>query len=121
MPASREEIAVVDEQDVRSAALALPGTTEKRSYGRPGFRVADKLFARLHDEPGVLVVRCADEGEKEALLAGEPAKFFTTPHYDGYPHVLVRLAEIDAGELAELLAEAWRSRAPKRLRDGGVP
>jgi hypothetical protein len=106
---------VVDEEDVRRAALALPGTAERSSYGTPGFRVADKLFARIHQEPGVLVVHCADEGEKAALVTGEPAKYFTTPHYDGHPMVLVRLAAIDAVELAELLAEAWRCRAPRRL------
>jgi hypothetical protein len=54
-------------------------------------------------------------GEREALLQGQPEAFFTTPHYDGYPYVLVRLARVDRQELAELLEEAWRIRAPKRL------
>jgi hypothetical protein len=65
----------------------------------------------------VLVLRVADEGEKDFLLRAEPEKFFTIPHYDGYPSVLVRLEAVDRDELAELLADAWRVRAPKRLAD----
>jgi hypothetical protein len=102
------------EADVRQIALALPETEERPSYGTPGFRVKDRLFARIR-EPGVLLVRCADEGEKDFLLRADPEKFFTTPHYDGHPSVLVRLDAIDREELAELLTDAWRVRAPKRL------
>ena len=102
------------ESDVREIALTLPETEERRSYGTPGFRVKDRLFARIR-EPGVLVLRVADEGEKDFLLRAEPDKFFTTPHYDGHPSVLVRLAAVDRDELAELLTDAWRARAPKRL------
>ena len=104
------------ESDVRAIALALPETEERPSYGTPGFRVKDRLFARLR-EPGVLLVWCADEGEKDFLLRADPAKFFTTPHYDGHPSVLVRLEAVDREELRELLADAWRARAPKRLAD----
>jgi hypothetical protein len=106
---------VVSEDDVRRVALALPATTEKPSYGTPGFRVADRLFARIREEGDVLALYCADVSEKEALIAADPAKFFTTPHYDGYPMVLVRLPAIDADELRDLLTEAWRVRAPRRL------
>src|SRR3954453_19878311 len=102
------------EADVRQIALALPETEERPSYGTPGFRVKDRLFPRFR-EPGVLLVRCADEGEKGFLLRADPEKFFTTPHYDGHPSVLVRLDAIDREELAELLTDAWRVRAPKRL------
>lgn len=63
----------------------------------------------------VLGVRVADEGVKAALLADAPDVFFTTPHFDGYAAVLVRLERITVPELAELVEEAWRSRAPKRL------
>ena len=107
------------EEDVRRIALSLPETFEKASYGTPGFRVKDKskdrLFARLREEPGVLVVWCEDEGEKQAMIVSEPAVFFTTPHYDGSPMVLVRLEAVDADELAELLTESWRLRAPTSL------
>jgi hypothetical protein len=105
----------VTEADVRAAALALPATTEKPSYGTPGFRVKDKLFARIREEGDVLALWCSDVDEKAALIASEPDKFFTTPHYDGYAMVLVRFAAIDRDELRELLTESWRLRAPKRL------
>ena len=59
----------------------------------------------------------ADHGVKEALLADDPAVFFTTPHFDGYPAVLVRLDQITVPELDELIAEAWLARAPRRLAD----
>jgi hypothetical protein len=112
----RDDVPVATEDDVRAIALSLPETAERPSYGTPGFRVRDKLFARIR-EPGVLMLRVADEGEKDFLLRAEPEKFFTTPHYDGYPSVLVHLAAVDREELAELLADAWRTRAPKRLAD----
>jgi hypothetical protein len=100
--------------DARSIALALPSTVERSSYGTPGFRVRDRLFARLREDD-VLVVWVADLGEKEMLLRSEPAKFFTVAHYDGHPSVLVRLSAVDRTELRELLTDAWRARAPKRL------
>ena len=105
------------EEDVRRIALSLPATTEKPSYGTPGFRVKDKLFARIREEGDVLVVFVADLGEKEALLAAEPDVLFTLPHYDGHASVLVRMDAVDEAELTELLTDAWRARAPKRLRE----
>jgi hypothetical protein len=106
---------MVSEDDVRRIALSLPSTTEKPSYGTPGFRVRDKLFARMRPEGDSVVVWCADVSEKEALIAAEPAKFFTLPHYDGHPTVLVRLAAVDEQEMTDVLAESWRLRAPLRL------
>jgi hypothetical protein len=106
---------VITEDDVRQIALLLPETTEKPSYGTPGFRVKDKLFARIREEGDVLVVWTGDLAEKEALIAAEPDKFFTTPHYDGHPTVLVRFAAADVDDLEELLTESWRLRAPERL------
>jgi hypothetical protein len=105
---------VATEDDVRRLALALPEVTEKPSYGTPGFRVRDRLFARIHQDGGVLVLWTADLAEKESFIASEPDVFFTTSHYDGYPHVLVRLDRLDAGRLAELLEMAWEVRAPAR-------
>ena len=95
--------------------MSLPATTEKPSYGTPGFRVRDKLFARMRPEGDSVVVWCADLGEKEALIAAEPDKFFSRPHYDGYPSFLVRLASVDVDEMTEVLTESWRLRAPLRL------
>ncbi|GLZ40156.1 MmcQ/YjbR family DNA-binding protein [Actinokineospora sp. NBRC 105648] len=108
---------MVTEDDVRTAALALPGTTEKRSYGTPGFRVRDKLFARIKEDGETLVAFCADESEKLALIAEDPDRYFTTPHYDGYASVLVRLNTLDPDSLADVLLDAWRARAPQKLRD----
>jgi hypothetical protein len=106
---------VITEADVRQVALALPETSEKLSWGTPFFRVRNRGFARIREEGDVLAVYCADESEKQALIAAEPAKFFTTPHYDGYPMVLVRFTAIDLPELRDLLTESWRLRAPHRL------
>ncbi|MBN2624625.1 MAG: MmcQ/YjbR family DNA-binding protein [Acidimicrobiales bacterium] len=108
---------MVTEDDVRRVALSLPATTEKPSYGTPGFRVKDKLFARIREEGDVLVVWVDGLEEKEMLLAADAETFFTTPHYDGYPTVLVRLDVVGLDELTELLTDAWRVRAPKRVRD----
>ncbi len=105
------------EDDVRRIALSLPETIEKPWFGSPGFRVKDKGFLRIRSEAeGALVVFVADLGEKEALLAVDDRKFFTTPHYDGYPTVLVRLEEVDGEELAELITESWLNKAPVRVR-----
>ena len=99
---------------LRSLALALPVSEEGTSYGTIAFKVRGKLFARLRDDDTVLALR-VEEGTKEALVQGADETFFTTPHYDGYPYVLIRLATVDPAELAELLAEGWRQRAPARL------
>ena len=107
---------MANEEDVRRIALSLPEVTEKPWFNTPGFRVKDKGFLRIRSEAeGGLVVFVSDTGEKEALLASDPEKFFTTPHYDGYPIVLVNLPAVDVDELTELIADAWRVRAPKRV------
>lgn len=66
-------------------------------------------------EGDILGVRVSDEGVKFALIADEPGVFFTTPHFDGYPAVLLRLAEIEPRDLQELLTEAWLTQAPRKL------
>src|SRR6202044_73943 len=91
------------------------------------FRVAGKGFIWSYPErrPGrsrvirtdVAVLFVGDEAEKQALLLGEPEVFFTTSSYDGWPLVMLRLAEVDAGRLAELVTDAWRIRAPRDLPD----
>jgi len=106
--------------DVVSIRTGFQGVEVATSYGTPALKVRTKFMCRLRSDPDALVLRC-DLGEKEALLQGEPEAFFTTPHYDGYPSVLVRLAAVDREELAELLADAWRTRAPKRLADALDP
>ncbi len=115
--------------DVRRIALRLPETSEQASRGTPAWRVKDKGFVwerplrrgdiealgdAAPDGP-VLAAQVADVGVKEALVADEPDVFFTTPHFNGYPAVLVRLDRISAADLEELIVEAWLARAPKRL------
>jgi len=95
--------------------LRLPGVEVGTSYGTPALRVRGKGMCRLRTNPDALVLRVSDLGEREALLQGQPGVFFTTPHYDGYPYVLVRLDAIDPVELGELLEEAWRVFAAKRV------
>jgi hypothetical protein len=102
--------------DVRRVALSLPETIEKTSYGTPGFRVKNTLFARVREEGDVLVAWCWDVDEKAALIESEPDKFFTLPHYDGHPTVLVRFGAVGIDDLTDVLTESWRIRAPKRLR-----
>jgi len=103
------------EDDVRRICLSLPGAIEKPYDGLPGFRVRDKLFARLREKPDALVVWRPEISEKEALIASEPEKFFQIPHYEGHPAVLVRLEAVEIDELEELLTESWALRAPRRL------
>lgn len=73
------------------------------------------MFAWIRDDPEALVVWVESVEDKEALIASEPHKFFTTAHYDGHPVVLVRLEAIDAEEAGELIAQSWRLRAPTTL------
>ena len=86
------------------------------SFGTPAMKVRNKgMICRLRTNPDALVLRVIDLADREALLNGQPDVFFSTPHYDGYPYVLVRLDAIDPVELSELIEDAWRLRAPKRV------
>jgi hypothetical protein len=116
--------------DVRRIALALPQTSvRERRDGTLHLVVADKLFvwerplrksdlaalgAQAPTGP-ILGVRTVDLEAKQALLADDPAVFFTIPHFDGYAGVLVRLEEIAVDELEQLTFDAWLARAPKRV------
>ena len=107
---------MVTDADVRRVALGLPGTFEQPSYGgQPSWRTKARMFAWIREDPSALVVWVESEDEKYALIAAEPAKFFTTAHYDGSAIVLVQLQTVDAEEVAELVTESWRLRAPKTL------
>src|SRR5688572_23457653 len=111
--------------DVRRLALALPETTEANldwkvrgktfAWERPlRKRDLEDLGDAVPDGP-ILCVRTDGVGGKETLLADSPHIYFTTPHFNGYPAVLLRLGEIRVDELAEILEEAWLVQAPKRL------
>ena len=115
--------------DVRRIALALPETSEQASRELRQWRVKDKAFvwerplrradveALGDDVPDgpILGARVEHLGAKEALLADDSDVFFTTPHFDGYPAILVRLDRIGIEGLNEVIIEAWLARAPKRL------
>jgi hypothetical protein len=116
-------------EDVRRIALALPETGEAVSRDLRQWRVKDKLFvwerplrrgdiealgADAPDGP-ILGARVEHLGAKEALLADDPGVFFTTPHFDGYAAILVRLDRITVEDLNEVIVEAWLVRAPKRV------
>jgi hypothetical protein len=115
--------------DVRRIALGLPETSEGVSRDLRHWRVKDKGFVwerplrrgdlealgdAAPDGP-ILGARVEHLGAKEALLCDDSDVFFTTPHFDGYPAVLVRLERIAPGDLEEVIVEAWLARAPKRL------
>jgi hypothetical protein len=112
------------EDDVRRLATALPHVVEIDSEGFD-FRVGNHGFVWSYPErlPGqprrirtdIAVLYVGDEGEREALLLGEPGIFFTAPGYERWPLVLVRLAAVDVDRLAELVTDAWRMRAPDSL------
>ena len=115
--------------DVRRIALALPETSERVSRNLCQWQVKDKGFvwerplrgadleALGDDAPDgpILGARVEHLVAKEALLADDPAVYFTTPHFDGYPAILVRLDRIGLEDLREVIVEAWLARAPKRL------
>ena len=118
-------------EDVRRVALALPETTEGEARGLRRWQVKDKLFVwerplRRSDlealgdaapDGEILGARVEHLVAKEAMLADPSGVFFTTPHFDGYPAILVRLDEIARDDLEEVIVEAWLCRAPKRLID----
>lgn len=115
--------------DVRRIALALPDTAERIGRGNLQWKAHTNLF--VWDRPlrqsdldalgveaptgEILGARVPDEGAKFALIADRPDVYFTTPHFNGYPAILVRLDVIGIDDLEELIVEAWLLRAPKKL------
>jgi hypothetical protein len=120
--------------DVRRLALELPEATEVTSRGLAQWRVKDKLFVwerplRKSDlealgdaapDGPILGARVEHLVAKEAVLADDPAVFFTTPHFNGFPAVLVQLEKIGLEDLREVVVEAWLARAPKKLAQAYV-
>jgi hypothetical protein len=119
---------MASQDDVRRIALQLPGVTE--APDRFAFSVLNKGKAkgfiwawaeRVHPKKarvpnaGVLAVMVKDLTVKEMILGSDEAKFFTEPHYNGFPAILVRLGAIEADELEDLIVEAWRCKAPPEL------
>jgi hypothetical protein len=119
---------MAEQADVRRIALSLPGTVE--GADRFAFSVPNKgklkgfawsWMERVHprkpkvENAGVIAVRVTGEVEKAGLIAANPEVYFTEPHYNGFPAVLVRLADIDVDELREVLTDGWRCQAPTDL------
>ena len=102
-------------EDVVAAGRRLPEVEESTWWRTPALKVRGKALCRLREDPDTLVIRVLDLADKEALLQGQPDVFCTTPHYDGYPYVLVRLEAVGEAQLADLVEDAWRLMAPKRL------
>ena len=101
-------------ETVRQIALALPEVEEGKSYGTPAFRVQGKLFVRLHQCGDSVVVKITQD-ERAVQMQVNPNAFYITDHYTAYPWMLVGMAAVEREELRELLEEAWRLTAPKRL------
>ena len=125
---------MADQADVRRLALALPrvvedpdhfafsvlGAAKRKGIAWVWMERVDPKKARV-PQPEVLAVRVSGETEKQALLASDREVFFTEPHYNGFPAVLIRLPAIEPEELRELLTDAWRLMAPPKLvRESGL-
>jgi hypothetical protein len=101
---------------VREIGLKLAGVEAGVSYRTPALKVQGKLIARLKEDGESLVVRIGFL-ERQQRLEADPAAFYLTGHYQDYPAMLVRLSEVDRGSIRELLEQAWRRMAPKRLTE----
>ena len=112
--------------DVARIAAGLPDTTEASPrtwrvhkklivWERPLRKADYEALGPDAPDGDILGARVSDEGVKFALIAEDPGVYSTTPHFDGYPMVLVRLAEISVAELEELVTDAWLAQAPKTL------
>ncbi len=101
-------------ETVREIARRLPGTVEGTSYGTPAFRVGKNLFVRLKEDGESLVVKI-DFDQRVMRMNADPEAFYITDHYLNYPWVLVRLRSVAPDDLRDLIQDAWRLCAPKRL------
>ena len=101
-------------ETVRELAQALPEAEESTSYGTLAFKVAGKLFVRLHQDGESIVVRI-EPAERAMRMQADPSAFYITDHYAAHPWMLVRLTHVHRDDLADILKESWRLRAPMRV------
>ena len=101
-------------EDAIEMAAEYPGVVLKSSYGTPGIYVGKQFMARLR-EPDVMVLKPVFDDEQRFLMETSPAAFSLTDHYRGYPTILIRLSKVSRGQLAELIEQAWRRLAGKKL------
>ena len=92
---------------VRKIALSLKNAEERPSYGTPGFFVRKTIFARILPDDGLVVLKI-EYDRREVLMKSDPATYFITDHYRNYPMLIVRLSNVAADDLRELLEDAWR-------------
>jgi hypothetical protein len=103
-------------KDVIKMVKELPATEVSTWYGTAGIKVAGKGFARLRTEAeGGLVLMCSLDEKERLLESGDPA-YYTTPHYDGFGAIIVNLAVVEDAALKELVTQAWRIKAPVKIR-----
>ena len=100
--------------EVVAVGQELPGIEVSTSYGTPALKVRGKLVTRLRTEDDSLVLFDVPIDEREALIEADPSVFHTTPHYDGYPSVLARLATVAPDTVRHFLERRWRNAAGKR-------
>jgi hypothetical protein len=106
---------VADWDLLTAIGTRFPGVEIATSYGRPALKVAGKFMCSVRQNPDAFVFRVLDVPDQQALVRGQPDVFFTTPHYDGWPYVLVNIDAVEPQQLAELIEDAWRIRASKKL------
>jgi hypothetical protein len=99
---------------VRRLFQALPAVEEGPCYGTPGFRVKGRFMARLKEDGRTLAVKCGDD-ERDFRMKADPKTFFVTDHYRGYPAVLVNLERVKESDLRDVIEQAWRFNAPRKL------
>ncbi|MFJ2031604.1 MmcQ/YjbR family DNA-binding protein [Streptosporangium sp. NPDC087985] len=99
---------------VRDIALELPEVEQAVSWGTPSLKVRGRMFLRHYEDAEFTVFKVSRE-ERKALTGERPDVFVVTPHYESYPYMLVRTAELPADELRELITDAWRMSAPQRV------
>lgn len=105
-----------DWETLRAIARDLPGTEEYTCFGTPAFRVKKRILVRLKEDGDTIALKM-DFADRDVVLQMDPETFFLTDHYRAYPMVLVRLSRVSGNQLRELLEQAWRREAPKRLVD----
>ena len=105
---------MITADELRRVVLALPEAEERETWGHPTFRVRDKMFAALSDDGQLASVKATRE-EQAALTAAAPETFGVPAYVGRHGWVSIQLATVDPAELAELVVEAWRQTAPRRL------
>src|SRR4029077_8799714 len=105
----------ITEAIVRKVALSFPQASEKSSYGKPSFFIAQKFFTRLRPEDDSIVWIVGSIDERDNLIELDPRTYFITEHYRDYPSVLVRIKRINEAMLRKMLERRWRAIAPKKL------